>query len=394
MGGYGPDGRPLPAPRDPLTKFFIGCAVVAGALVLVALGGAVFVGWRLTRDDAPRRPVEAFLLGDETRYWCWDLKPDDAGLIATLDRLERSAEAKRDEALSRSPFRVLGALSRRGRLAASLPVKIELAIKSPPGSQALSDAEGWSARVTVSRGILRMRAAMKIIRWVVTRDPEAATVEEVEGVQVTTIAEPKSGITVAMAAVGNRVLFASDGERVRRLLSPEAPEPSPAVALLESLHESVRLPGEDGWSFARGVELGEAPRALRVAASAASFDVGTDDALAIKVAVLEGSGDAWGTLSPGEALAIVESHLLRLSADAVVLGEVVPPAAPGAAWIVAARIPDLSTKAGALFRNLSAPHASEWPSATPIPPSPPPPFDPRSDTPGAPPHEGIPTPAR
>ena len=394
MAGYGPDGRPLPERKDPLTRFAVGCVVVVGVLVLLALVGATFVGWRLTRDEAPGRPVERLLLGDETRYWCWDLKPDDAGLIATLDRLERSADAPRDEALARSPLRVLGAFKGRGRFAASLPVKLELALKNPPGSESLSDLEGWSARLTVSRGVLRMRAALRLVRWLVTRDADAARVEEVDGVPVTTITDPRAGFTVALAAIGNRVLIASDVERVRRLLARDPPEASPAAELLEGLHEGVRLPGEDGWSFSRGIDVGGGSRTLRVAASVASFDVATDDALAVKVAVLEGGAEGWGKLSAAEAVAIVQSHLLRLSADAMVVDQVVPPATPGAAWVVSARIPDLSTKAGVLFERFSASRESGWPSATPNPPSPPPPSGPRSDTPGASPREGTPTPAR
>lgn len=376
MSGSVPEGRPSATGTDPVLRFLGGCLLVFVGLGAIVLIGALVIGWRLSRDEAPGRPEETILLGDETRYWCLDLKPDDAGLTAVLAKMDAEARAAREEILKDSPLRMFAFAGRRNDIATLFPLKLEVAL-APQGA--------WSGRATFTHGIFRMRAMVKLLRWIVGRDRSQASATVADGVDVTTIVDRKDGVSVSFASVGNRLLLAGDADRLRRALESagsSAGRLDPAVA---SLHDSVRLAGEDAWAFAAGPAV-------------ASFDVNERDELAFRiVATVPGAADE--RTADDRALDIARSFLPHVEADAFRLDEGSPERRPDGSWRIEGRIPDVSRRVAAVFLRFSADRATrrsepEEPSAIPSPPSPPPPSGPRSDTPAAPPREGTPSPAR
>ena len=103
-------------PKDPVLRFLAGCAVVVAILAAIVGGVALLIGWNLSRDEAPGRAREAFLVGDETRYWCVDLKPDDVGLAALFTRFNDINEATRRDLVRGTFLEAIPFPHRRARL--------------------------------------------------------------------------------------------------------------------------------------------------------------------------------------------------------------------------------------------------------------------------------------
>jgi hypothetical protein len=373
MSGYAPDGRPVATEKDPVLRFLGGCALVFAILAAIVIAAVLVVGWRLTRDETPGRAEEPFLLGDETRYWCFDLKPDDAGLAAVLDKINASAEAARDEALENSPLRMLAFGRRRNQVEELFPLKLELA--EAPGA--------WSGRATFSKGTLRMRAAVKILRWFIGRASKESDIAEAGGVEITTIRDAR-GWAVSMAMVGNRLLLAGEPGRLERALSTGRAPDAAREPAIDRMHAAIRLPGEDGWGFAAGPLV-------------ASFDVDASDALVFRIVAPPGAA-AGTAMSSDEAIAVARSFLPYVGAEAFRLDDGSPARRDDGSWLVAGRIPELSGRVGAAFLRFSArraegPFERRTPSANPIPPSRSTSSDPRTDTPAAPKRGETPTPA-
>jgi hypothetical protein len=371
MSGYASDGTPTQ--KDPIVRFLIGCGVVA--LVCLAFVAVVLfsVGWRLTRDETPNRAPEAFLIGDETRYWRVDLRADDPGLIALFARFSQINDARREEILKKTPFAGLPLPTRKANLDEIAPVTFEIGLT--PGST------GWTGRGTFTHGVWKMRAVIKLMRWLGTKGERGQPPILVDGVSIGRI-----GPGLAVATVGNRMLLSGDAERLKRVLTTAAgaaPELDPA---LFSAHDAVKLDGEDAWAFST------AP------AAAASFDVNDRDELAFRIAVL----DRAFTGSHDECLSILSVFLPKLPVDVFEIDEGTKRNESGAT-IFTGRIAGVSDRLEKFFVKASDPrfrdelnrkHAPETPSATPIPPSPPQPDGPRSGTPAGPSHGGTPTPPR
>jgi len=366
-----PGGAP-PRQTEPLTKFLLGCALVVGGLGALVVGGCGIFAWRLVRDENPGRPVETMLAGDETRYWSFDLKPDDAGIAALFARLQSINEESRDRALQNTPLRGLPFPTRQADPHEILPLKLELSV---------AEDSGWAGRVTMSRGTLRLRAGLKLMRWMISRDPAKAEIVDVDGVQVTLFHE--GAVRAAVASVGNRVLVADGIERLRRLLTETGAGPVARLGGISELHDAIRLEGEDGWAFAADTSVPGPDRPLPLLGAVASFDLAADDALRFRIEVPAGDGAGLSTLSADEAVAIVRSFVPRSSPEDIAI-DAGSPALDGHAWRIEGRISDLTRR---LAKRLS-----ESPSAIPTPPSPPPTPDRRSDTPSAPRRGGSPNP--
>lgn len=394
--------------QDPVLRFLGGCAIVAAVFAAIVVCVAVGVGWNLTRDPAPGRARESFLLGDESRYWCVDLRSDDAGLRSFFDRVNAVSENTRRRVLHGTVFEVIPLPHRRARLEDIAPLTLE-------GSVFLSDPSsgpqlplGWAARGTFSHEVLRMRAALRGMRWLLSRDAAKSTATDVDGVAVTEVRD--KGATFAIANVGNRVLAANDASRMRALLQVSA---EPKLEGLRALHADVKLDGEDAWAFLSHVRLGGLSDPFVVSSAVASFDLTERDELAFRVAVSEGGTTDEGRAFRGahdDCVALVSSLLPVFSSDAIELD------AEGATAVAAGpmtfsgrisglskflpdlpnRITEFALKASAKRMELEAPPppATGTPSANPPPPSPPRPAGPRTGTPGAPTREGTPNPPR
>src|SRR5262249_12366966 len=127
----------------------------------------------------------------------------------------------------------------------------------------------WAGRATLTRGLFKARAMIRIMRWVFTRNPETARSIDVDGVGVTVLRDHGED-RMALATVGNRILGASDPARLQAVRAPgpagrRRGTPEAAVRL----HERLARPGEDGWAYARSV----AGRGGTIPVLAASFDV-------------------------------------------------------------------------------------------------------------------------
>jgi hypothetical protein len=358
--------------REPLAKFLLGCGLVVLGLGALVVGGCGFFAWRLVRDETPERPVETILSGDETRYWCFDLKPDDPGIVTLFERLQHFNDETRERALERTPLRGLPIPTRRADAHEILPMKLELALKTDDAGEFPRNVSGWAGRATMSRGTLRLRAGLKLMRWMLARDPAKAEVVDVDGVQVTMIHD--DGKRAAIASIGNRVLAADGVDRLRKLLAgPQVESATPSrLAGISELHDAIRLDGEDGWAFAADTAAPGPTRPLPLLGAVASLDLTGDDALRFRVEVPAADGAGLAKLSPDEAVAIVRSFVPGSSEDWFTL-DPASPALDGHAWRIEGKISDLTQRL--------AKRAKEWPSATPIPPSPPPTPDRRNGTP-------------
>jgi hypothetical protein len=394
--------------QDPVVRFLGGCAIVAAVFAAIVVCVAVGVGWNLTRDPAPGRARESFLLGDESRYWCVDLKPDDAGLRSFLERLNAVSENTRRRVLRGTFLEMIPLPHRRARLEDIAPFTLE-------GSLILSDPAngpqvplGWAARGTFSHEVLRMRAALKGMRWLLGRDPTKGTTIDVDGVAVTEVRD--NGAAFAIANVGNRVLATSDASRMRSVLRSSA---EPSLEGLRALHDDVELKGEDGWAFVSRVRVGGLSDPVVVPGAVASFDVTERDELAFRVAVRSGASTDEARVFRGsreECLALISTFLPVFRSDAIELDAEGARPGAGGSTVFSGRIPVLSKylpelpnritefalKASAkrLEREAQPPPEPGAPSAIPIPPSPPPPAGPRTGTPGERTHGETPKPPR
>jgi hypothetical protein len=392
VGEYGNVDRAGVKTRDPLFRFLGGCAVVAAVVLALALLCAWYVGWSLTRDPSPGRKPESFLTGDETHYWCADLKPDDAGLQALFRRVDAIGEETRRQALHGTFLESVPLPRRHARLEELAPLTLE-------GSLFTDDpAAGWAARATLSHDVLRLRATLKVMRWMMSRNPNKAQTIDVDGIAVTEVHDDHAAF--ALANLGNRVLAANDATRLRAVLGAQA---APAHQGLIALHGDIRLPGEDGWAFLSGARVGGLSNPLSIAAAAASFDIDDRDELLIRVAVTDRAAVPEGNPFKGtrdDCLAVASSFLPMFDLAAFEIDRDGAQPLQAGAKVFTARVRDLSKYLPEFPKRLaelmvrSAVTARETPSATPTPPSPPSSGDPRTDTPGARKHEEIPKPPR
>lgn len=389
--------------KDPLLRLLGGCAVVAAGLAAIVAGGTLLIGWRLARDEAPGHFPERFLTGDETRYWCLDLKPNDAGLLTLFDRFDEINDATRRNLVHGTFLEAIPLPRRRARLDELAPFTLELSLALSDPAQGLPLPVGWAARGTFSHGVFRMRAALRVMRWILSRDLAKSDAIDVDGIAVTEVHDKNS--TFALATVGNRVLVTNDAARMRAVLRSAAEPPARPFPELVALHREVRLDGEDAWAFLANATVGGLSKPLVVGGAAASFDVNDRDELAFRMAVVDAAardeGDAFrGTR--GECLAVVSSFLPGIPPDAIEIDGDGARRLAGGALTFTGRVGGLSTRFAAflgqttegLRERMRHPPAQETPSATPKPPFLPQPSDPRSGTPAGPTHEGTPTPPR
>lgn len=401
VSGYGNESGPIAKTKDPLVRFLGGCALVVGALVALVVVGVVLVSWRLTRDESPGRPPETFLVGDETRYWCIDLQPQDAGMRALFDRWAEINESAR-RAMVRGTFLENVPLpTRRAPLEDVAPLTLELSLWMSDPAKGLQVREGWAGRGTLSHGMFKVRAALKLMRWVFTRDARAGETFDVDGVTVTHRRD--QAVEFAIATVGNRVIVANDDARMRAILEMHPRRSQPEIG---ALHDVAKLEGEDGWAFASKLRLPGMSNPVTLPLAAASFDVNAKDELAFKIAVADGATVEETRSFRGTALdcvAVASSFLPGVPAEAIVIdGEGARPAERGV-LVFTGRIPGLSERLAALLAMSTEhrrrgrthdPSEPETPSATPTPPSPPASSDPRNGTRAGPRHGETPTPPR
>lgn len=385
MSDYTPQPLGAVKEKDPLTRFLLGCAAVVAGLLILVIGGCGFVAWRLMRDETPGRPLEGFLLGDEERYWCADLKPDDPGIAAFDARLDQINDASRDQVLGKVGLKGLTIPANRAQLQKILPLRFEFG----------ETQSGWSSRVALSRGDLKMRAAIKLMRFFVSRDKEGGEIVDVDGVKVTSLKSHRGGKAAALATVGNRLLLASDTDRMRRLLTSKESDAPPRLAGIAELHGSIRLAGEDAWAFAADTKVDGPTRALPLLGAVASLDLAPGDLIRFRIAVPAGDGAGLATLAPDEALAIAASFFPRIPKDGLKLDAGSPTKVGERVWQIDGALPEVSKRIQPAFM---IPTGEDWKDATPLPsanptaPSPPPTSYPRSGTPGGSPSGGTPTP--
>lgn len=366
----------MSTPKDPFFRFVAGCAVIAAVVVALVVAIALLVGWQLARDEAPGRETESFLVGDETRYWRLELKADDAGLLAFVARLEEINDATRRKVFQGTIFESIPIPRRQPHLDELAPMTLEVSLAD----------DGWAARGTLSHGMLRLRAGMKFMRWMLTRDAAKGDTVDIDGVTVTRFHDGNAAFS--FATVGNRVLASSDADRMRVALQSKTTVGSAEKQkTLFALHRSVALPGEDAWAF-----WSVSPAS---AGAAASFDLNDRDELAFKMVVagtpsaIEG-GAFQGT--PEQCLAVVAAFLPGMPVDAVELEAANARRLEHGGFEFSGRIAGVSGRVSALVMKAKAGRLLKSPSAIPTPPSLPPQSGPRSETPAGSPREGIPTP--
>jgi hypothetical protein len=248
-----------------------------------------------------------------------------------------------------------------------------------------------------------MRAALKVMRWILSHDLAKGDAIDVDGIAVTEVHDKNS--TFALATVGNRVLVTNDAARMRAVLQSAAEPPARPFPELVALHREVRLDGEDAWGFLANATVGGLSKPLVVGGAAASFDVNDRDELAFRMAVVDAAARGEGNAFRGtreECLAVVSSFLPGIPPDAIEIDGDGARRLAADALTFTGRLGGLSTRFAAflgqtaegLRERMRRPPAQETPSATPKPPFLPQPSDPRSGTPAGPTHEGTPTPPR
>ena len=395
MSGYGTEERSSARQRDPVWRFLAGCAVVVASLAALVVGGALLIGWRLARDEAPGRPPETFLVGDEARYWCLDLKPSDTGLAALFARFDEINDATRRNLVRGTFLETFPFPHRRARLDELAPFTFELSLSMSDKASGLPVPTGWAARGTFSHGLFRMRAALKLMRFFASRDAKKGTTIDVDGIAVTEVHDKGAGF--AVATVGSRVLVANDAARMRTVLRTAAAAPAPALPEVLALHDAIKLEGEDAWAFYSNRRVGGLSPPLADNGALASFDVNERDELAFRVVVsaggaVEGGSDFAGTRK--ECSAVVSRFLPGVPVSAITIdGDGARPRDRGAMEF-SGRIAGLSKRLAELLLRVTEIRRLGTPFANPTPPSLPPPVDPQSGTPAGPTHEETPTPRR
>ena len=391
-------------PKDPVLRFLAGCAVVVAIVAAIIVGVALLIGWQLTRDEASGRAREMFFVGDETRYWCLDLRPDDAGLAALFARFDEINEATRRDLVRGTFLEAIPFPHRRARLDEIAPLTVEFSQSMSDPANGLPVLTGWAARGTFSRGLFRLRLAFRVMRFFASRNPDKGASVDVDGVAVTSLRD--NDATFAFATVGNRVLIANDASRMRAILKRAEDRQGSPLSELFALHREIAIEGEDAWAFASRTRLSGMSKPFVLAGAAASFDVNDRDELAFRLIVADGGAIDEASPFPGtpeDCAAVVASFLPGVPVSAIQIdgggarsrdhGKV---EFSGRISGVSKRFAELLAKATA-FRLKDRRHlrlAPETPSATPTPPIPPPPSDPRSGTPAGPPRGGTPTPRR
>jgi hypothetical protein len=395
VSAYGSEKGPGARQQDPVWRFIVGCAVVVGGLAAIVVVAALLIGWRLARDEAPGRPLETFLVGDEAHYWCLDLKPQDAGLAALFARFDEINDATRRKVLRGTFLESIPLPHRGARLDDLAPLTFELSTSFADRVPGGPLPAGWAARATFSHGLFRMRAALKVMSFLASRDANKGETHNVDGIAVTEIHDKSAGF--AVATVGNRVVVASDTARIRTVLRTAQSPPAPALPEVLALHDAIKLPGEDAWAFYSNRRPGSLEPPLDEGGAIASFDVNESDELAFRVVVseggaVEGVSDFAG--APADCSAVASRFLPGLPVSAITIdGQGARPFDRGSKEF-SGRIAGLSTRLAELLGRVTELRRSGTPFASPTPPSLPASGDPRNETPAGPTHEGTPTPRR
>jgi hypothetical protein len=394
MSDLTPGGGP-PKGSDPVFKFLAGCALVAGGLIALCVVVASFVGWKLVRDETPGRTEESLPDGSESRYWCLDLRPGDAGVQALLDHAAEINDATRRQAVHGTVLEGVPLPSRHARLDEIAPLKLEFSMFLTPPRNRPQTMEGWAARGAFSHGVLRLRAAVRLMGWLFARKSGALEPIDIGGVHV--MHAKGKDLEFAVATVGNRLLVTSDDEQMTRLLEA-TPSARPYLPEQDPLRKAVRLEGEDGWALERDLIVRDMPHPVAVTRSAASFDLNEKNELQFRIAVanvalaevhsiFDGSSD--------DCRAVASSYLVGLPPDAIDIDGAGATSLDFETKIFSGRVTGISGRLGALVERFSEKAEEKArPSATPTPPSPPPTSGPRTGTPEGRPHAGNPTPAR
>jgi hypothetical protein len=395
VSGNGIENGTPSAQRDPLVRFLWGCAAVVAVIVAIVICGVVLIGWRLGRDEAPGRPTEAFLVGDESQYWRADLKADDAGLIAFFARLDEINDATRREIFRGTFLEGIPIPHRRARLDELAPFSIELGVSAGDRVSRSSKSTSWAARGTFSRGVFRLRAAVKLIRFLASRDATNADVVAVDGVEVTEIRGKNAAF--ALATVGNRLLVANDASRMREVLKASAGSEAQGLRAMLALHDGVALPGEDAWALIAATRVGDVSRSFAIEGAAASFDVNARDELAFRVVVADAprpNEDNGFRGDREDCWAVVAALLPGVPRDAVEIDGEGARAGEHGGKVFTGRIAGLSSRLAALVARVKGLRPPGTPFAIPSPSPPGEPADRRTDTPEAPMRGGNPKPPR
>ena len=378
--------------KDPLWRFLAGCAVVVAALAALVVGGALLIGWRLARDEAPGRPRETFLVVDEARYWCLDLKQGDTGLAGLFARFDEINDATRRDLLRGTFLQNLPFPRRRARLDELAPFTLELSLSTSDKALGLPVPTGWAARGTFSHGLFRMRLALKLMRLFASRDTTNLETIDIDGIAVTEV--HGKNVAFAVATLGDRVLVANDASRLRTVLRTAAATPLPELAELLALHDSIKLDGEDAWAFYSNRRVGDLSKPVGASGALASFDVNDRDELAFRVVVRRGAveeaSDFAGT--PADCSAVVSRFLPGVPSSAFAIDGNGAHRSDEEAVGCSGRIVGVSKRLTELAGRVRDLRLLEPPFATPTPPSPPQPDDPRNGTPAGPTREGTATP--
>lgn len=380
MGETGNEGPQRGTERDPLVRFLFGCLAVVAVIVAILVIGFVFVGWRLTRDETPGRAAESFLVGDETQYWCLELRPDDRGLQSLFQRFDDINESTRRELVHGTFLEALPLPHRRARLddLAPLTAEVGLVMSEPAGGP--QRVVSWDGRASLSHGMFKLRAGIKLMRFFLSRHDGTTAAVDIGGVTVTETHDANAQF--AVANIGNRVIVTNNAQRMRAILEPASGSTGSIRQDVAALHEAVKLDGEDAWAFVSGMTIGGGPAPLSILGAAGSFDVNALDELAFQIAVepRAAAPEQRSFAGTGEdCRAVVSTFLPGVSADAIELDAAGAHRLPSGAFAFTGKVSGLSKrfaaalgqiKAGRLRERMLQRAGPETPSATPTPPSP------------------------
>ena len=368
--------------RDPLKRFLFGCLAVAAVIVAIVVIVGAFVGWRLTRDETPGRAPETFLLGDETRYWRLDLRPDDRGLQSLFLRFSEINETTRRDVVRGTILEAFPLPHRQAKLDELAPLTVEFGLIMSDPATGPQSVVSWDGRATVSHGMFKVRAGLKLMRFFLSRDAKQSATIDIGGVTVTERHDATSQF--AIADIGNRVIVTKDAARMRSILGPAGRAADAGRPDLTALHESIKLDGEDAWGFVSALTIAGVPAPLSIHGAAGSFDVNEQDELAFQIAVETPAAAPEQRPFAGtkdDCLAVVAAFLPGVPADAIELDPTGSHRMGTGALAFTGRVSGLSkrfaallgqAKAGRLREQILKQAGQETPSAIPTPPSPPP----------------------